>query len=195
MFGFNEAPIHESGKWRHGGHAPGGPHASMRPRFMNRGSTLAQAALVDLSLASMRPRFMNRGSLSRSSATPRRMLRFNEAPIHESGKCHRARPLPESHQLASMRPRFMNRGSAGALEGCDQVRPASMRPRFMNRGSHGCRSEGRGCPAASMRPRFMNRGSPSEPWLSSTRRRRFNEAPIHESGKSVGASELCAARH
>ena len=37
--GFNEAPIHESGKFRQGarGRGPRG-EASMRPRFMNRGS-------------------------------------------------------------------------------------------------------------------------------------------------------------
>ena len=36
--------------------------------------------------------------------------RFNEAPIHESGKYYRAR-LVRLKLVASMRPRFMNRGS------------------------------------------------------------------------------------
>ena len=35
---FNEAPIHESGKFQHGRSGQRLPHASMRPRFMNRGS-------------------------------------------------------------------------------------------------------------------------------------------------------------
>ena len=37
---------------------------------------------------------------------------------------------------------------------------------------------------ASMRPRFMNRGSLCDPHGRHTGRGRFNEAPIHESGKS-----------
>ena len=37
--------------------------ASMRPRFMNRGSALDEAlTTVEQAIASMRPRFMNRGS-------------------------------------------------------------------------------------------------------------------------------------
>ena len=36
--GFNEAPIHESGKCRLAAGSVGGEPASMRPRFMNRGS-------------------------------------------------------------------------------------------------------------------------------------------------------------
>ena len=38
--------------------------ASMRPRFMNRGSSHARAASIRNNHASMRPRFMNRGSLN-----------------------------------------------------------------------------------------------------------------------------------
>ena len=38
--------------------------ASMRPRFMNRGSALHQHVDIGRPLASMRPRFMNRGSLA-----------------------------------------------------------------------------------------------------------------------------------
>ena len=59
---FNEAPIHESGKWSrnrsHGTKAV----ASMRPRFMNRGSAARAVGGVVEAAASMRPRFMNRGS-------------------------------------------------------------------------------------------------------------------------------------
>ena len=60
--------------------------ASMRPRFMNRGSLKTGRGDPGVWLASMRPRFMNRGSrkpLGRSSDDARG---FNEAPIHESGK-------------------------------------------------------------------------------------------------------------
>ena len=61
--GFNEAPIHESGKYfGNEAHSNSGRPASMRPRFMNRGS--------------WRPR----------TCRARRWLGFNEAPIHESGK-------------------------------------------------------------------------------------------------------------
>ena len=61
--------------------------ASMRPRFMNRGSGQAAHPIVDAHPASMRPRFMNRGSiLSRDPPGRCHDVRFNEAPIHESGK-------------------------------------------------------------------------------------------------------------
>ena len=36
---------------------------------------------------------------------------FNEAPIHESGKCSEDRSGLACQERASMRPRFMNRGS------------------------------------------------------------------------------------
>ena len=61
--------------------------ASMRPRFMNRGSE--RSVLPERSerdTASMRPRFMNRGSVSRAV-------------------------VGRIEVGASMRPRFMNRGS------------------------------------------------------------------------------------
>ena len=54
---------------------------------MNRGSVLAcfvQAGCDDS--ASMRPRFMNRGSAASARHPPLMIFRFNEAPIHESGK-------------------------------------------------------------------------------------------------------------
>ena len=61
--------------------------ASMRPRFMNRGSLHAYGTSDKRRQASMRPRFMNRGS------SIDRLHRGFEAIG------------------ASMRPRFMNRGS------------------------------------------------------------------------------------
>ena len=61
----------------------------------------------------------------------------------------------------------------------------------MNRGSLGPRHRIEEHQIASMRPRFMNRGSavrhpPARTMLGD----RFNEAPIHESGKLPAASEL-----
>ena len=86
--GFNEAPIHESGKY-------GVLHvrrvvvrrASMRPRFMNRGSSASRLRTDQRLDASMRPRFMNRGSRIETAQGSERSQCFNEAPIHESGKC------------------------------------------------------------------------------------------------------------
>ena len=67
------------------------PQASMRPRFMNRGSGIGFGILPDDFSASMRPRFMNRGSRRGAAAFRARANGFNEAPIHESGKCAQAR--------------------------------------------------------------------------------------------------------
>ena len=163
--GFNEAPIHESGKydkalWRrfivvasmrprfmNRGSATRRViyqrriNASMRPRFMNRGSHFDHAFIGQINLASMRPRFMNRGSPWRQAWERQASGRFNEAPIHESGKCIE-RAQHSRMRGASMRPRFMNRGSA-VEPALDPLRAdASMRPRFMNRGSLD-----RACPA------------------------------------------------
>ena len=85
--GFNEAPIHESGKSQERRAVDGAAEtASMRPRFMNRGSALFTFRAHKDAPASMRPRFMNRGSTA---------------------------PEQDCPQIAhaSMRPRFMNRGS------------------------------------------------------------------------------------
>ena len=60
---FNEAPIHESGK-----SAPSG------------------FTTLNAVEASMRPRFMNRGSVFAGLGTAVLRNGFNEAPIHESGK-------------------------------------------------------------------------------------------------------------
>ena len=181
---FNEAPIHESGKCT----AQAGIHrrrdeASMRPRFMNRGSVAPVGRVDIVGAASMRPRFMNRGSVAdpcRDAHTPVRfneapihesgkcrlyewrvafILRFNEAPIHESGKCPRANAGRLRRRHASMRPRFMNRGSISTRDPVTKWNGASMRPRFMNRGSGMREALDLDDSVASMRPRFMNRGS------------------------------------
>ena len=102
---------------------------------------------------------MNRGSRPSISSPVGASSGFNEAPIHESGKCRSTMGQIAINYLASMRPRFMNRGSA------------SLR---------GDRGPGR---TASMRPRFMNRGSVSLDRTMDDMADRFNEAPIHESGK------------
>ena len=181
---FNEAPIHESGKEEYHTHkSPDLFNASMRPRFMNRGSVGWGRETSRPTMASMRPRFMNRGSSERSresgpalihaSMRPRfmnrgsssgserpahRPLRFNEAPIHESGKSHIA-SLPRATEPASMRPRFMNRGSSW--------------PRGYSRCGGSCFNEA---------PIHESGKSPSG-CLRWDDHRGFNEAPIHESGK------------
>ena len=53
---------------------------------MNRGSTQGYMPKEFQVVASMRPRFMNRGSAGRDVTAESCDLRFNEAPIHESGK-------------------------------------------------------------------------------------------------------------
>ena len=63
FYGFNEAPIHESGKWPDAARSTADGDASMRPRFMNRGSFPTSSRRgARMARASMRPRFMNRGS-------------------------------------------------------------------------------------------------------------------------------------
>ena len=78
---------------------------------------------------------MNRGSPRNCERSCDRMRRFNEAPIHESGKSQTRLVSMMAAAIASMRPRFMNRGSQLLPQLADRVRDASMRPRFMNRGS------------------------------------------------------------
>ena len=53
----------------------------------------------------------------------------------------------------------------------------------MNRGSLGGTKRHERRRGASMRPRFMNRGSATAREVATAPGRRFNEAPIHESGK------------
>ena len=65
---------------------------------------------------------MNRGSSCNATRYGRGGQSFNEAPIHESGKCGQSGAVASPHdghprelRSASMRPRFMNRGSFGRL--------------------------------------------------------------------------------
>ena len=53
---------------------------------MNRGSHGYPQCITQAVSASMRPRFMNRGSASAAGQRLGYGLGFNEAPIHESGK-------------------------------------------------------------------------------------------------------------
>ena len=77
----------------------------------------------------------------------------------------------------------MNRGSVVRLAEMGLSLRASMRPRFMNRGSSDSSPDTGITPLASMRPRFMNRGSYTTEKRETQMTARFNEAPIHESGK------------
>ena len=58
---------------------------------------------------------MNRGSSIGETPRATRDNCFNEAPIHESGKCRDPGRNGRGGAAASMRPRFMNRGSADGL--------------------------------------------------------------------------------
>ena len=58
---------------------------------MNRGSQVARHLRSLAARASMRPRFMNRGSESILRSDLARARSFNEAPIHESGKFRSSR--------------------------------------------------------------------------------------------------------
>ena len=53
---------------------------------MNRGSATSMVGDLTFDCASMRPRFMNRGSARPARRTRPAGIGFNEAPIHESGK-------------------------------------------------------------------------------------------------------------
>ena len=157
---FNEAPIHESGKFQSKLRIVQGACASMRPRFMNRGSCYRMRTAIAAWLGFNEAPIHESGKWRPILPSGRPTTCFNEAPIHESGKCQRCDDWHEEHPKASMRPRFMNRGSFDCVAAGHGVLSASMRPRFMNRGSLLVR-----CPesfhgqVASMRPRFMNRGS------------------------------------
>ena len=78
---------------------------------MNRGSVEREVAGRRPGAASMRPRFMNRGSQRTGRRYKRLKHSFNEAPIHESGKSLASQRQADARRSASMRPRFMNRGS------------------------------------------------------------------------------------
>ena len=79
---------------------------------MNRGSEREMTKAPKTQAASMRPRFMNRGSDDWDKGERVVQLGFNEAPIHESGKSERWGNRKPEEPPASMRPRFMNRGSS-----------------------------------------------------------------------------------
>ena len=135
VLSFNEAPIHESGKCVRTGGGHQGHAASMRPRFMNRGSSGTRPPR-----GAWCPRFneapIHESGKSGCATAPASLPddRFNEAPIHESGKSPGAHDI-EAQLVASMRPRFMNRGSQARQAAPTEATAASMRPRFMNRGS------------------------------------------------------------
>ena len=78
---------------------------------------------------------MNRGSSSHSITTKVHACSFNEAPIHESGKC--ADPDSQSAMLNSFNEAPIHESGKYLRETAMTVRDAlaSMRPRFMNRGS------------------------------------------------------------
>ena len=63
---------------------------------MNRGSSARSRLAAIRSVASMRPRFMNRGSARPVCDRCDSSSRFNEAPIHESGKCPPDGRLPRA---------------------------------------------------------------------------------------------------
>ena len=131
-------------------------NASMRPRFMNRGRARERPARSATARFNEAP-IHESGKRAVVVVRGQPGLRFNEAPIHESGK-DSARESNPRGRPASMRPRFMNRGRTMPSLASPDTDLASMRPRFMNRGS--VQSTHRRCGTlwASMRPRFMNRG-------------------------------------
>ena len=71
---------------------------------MNRGSLASDHAKELLRWASMRPRFMNRGSAGGRWLRVRLRLRFNEAPIHESGKSSDGDSHEDNHQSFNEAP-------------------------------------------------------------------------------------------
>ena len=86
---FNEAPIHESGKFDKGAGVPRRTECFNEAPIHESGKSDLLSKHVRAVRASMRPRFMNRGSPTRPGPRTPRRRRFNEAPIHESGKWSR----------------------------------------------------------------------------------------------------------
>ena len=79
---------------------------------MNRGSARLTAALLrGLNRFNEAP-IHESGKYCAGSKRRRPATRFNEAPIHESGKSNERPVHARRNLLASMRPRFMNRGSS-----------------------------------------------------------------------------------
>ena len=129
---------------------------------------------------------MNRGSGGRQAMEINADVRFNEAPIHESGKWPHHRSSDQRSGDASMRPRFMNRGSETLSWALTFALSASMRPRFMNRGSAmAATTRGAAAPCFNEAP-IHESGKSSGQRRGPVPEARFNEAPIHESGKSSG---------
>ena len=159
-------------------------HASMRPRFMNRGSILWTVESGTRTIASMRPRFMNRGSL-RPSATHaaarscfneapihesgksgreprvrRIVARFNEAPIHESGKCGTAIGGPRRRRRFNEAPIHESGKSASITKRCSSCWACFNEAPIHESGKYRSGAARKSAASrASMRPRFMNRGS------------------------------------
>ena len=149
---------------------------------MNRGSLVAGGNRIVIIGASMRPRFMNRGSLDDSPWLAHDPPSFNEAPIHESGKytvadtfrriayCFNEAPIHESGK-------FCHRGFDTPF-----IR-ASMRPRFMNRGSLRVDARKNELVLGFNEAPIHESGKYRANVRSYVGFLRFNEAPIHESGK------------
>ena len=113
--GFNEAPIHESGKFgAKRTTATGAGRFNEAPIHESGKSHVHIRGAFSPATASMRPRFMNRGSRALTKKLVPLATGFNEAPIHESGK-YCSDHAKTKLATASMRPRFMNRGSAGEV--------------------------------------------------------------------------------
>ena len=186
--GFNEAPIHESGKCLLGtlhGACPRGfneapIHESGKCKWVKLVKQTGKARFNEAPIhESGKSRRSWRASSRSDSAS------FNEAPIHESGKSTAASAPGWDSQCFNEAPIHESGKSTPSGLACQRRCVASMRPRFMNRGSDSHVHERPRHLHASMRPRFMNRGSAAAyEGLEMGEQRCFNEAPIHESGKS-----------
>ena len=83
---FNEAPIHESGKFRLCWGRRLREIGFNEAPIHESGKSIHSRCSISAATASMRPRFMNRGSPEDAIHHGLEVVRFNEAPIHESGK-------------------------------------------------------------------------------------------------------------
>ena len=115
--GFNEAPIHESGK-----SASHFAHFRSVMRFNEAPIHESGKYYADRAARQRRVYRFNEAPIHESgkSGCAARIVQpdtgFNEAPIHESGKCASPRTLFGEMRPASMRPRFMNRGSIPCID-------------------------------------------------------------------------------
>ena len=78
---------------------------------------------------------MNRGSDRVRIQSERQPYGFNEAPIHESGKCDIRRPAELQHARRFNEAPIHESGKCRYAGDVEPGGGASMRPRFMNRGS------------------------------------------------------------